>query len=214
MITKVLHGWKVGGLVVYLMGPGRAQEHESPRVIAAWDGRDAAWQPVGKDLGPLIRALRAPAVAAGLPEQKVDGKRGYVWHLSVRVADHDRVLSDAEWAGIARELLHGAGVAETGDAGGPRWLAIRHADDHIHVAVVLVRQDTCRRFSPSMDYYRLRETARRIEQRMGLTLTAVADGTAAPASGRGEIEKARRQGREPARAELARAVRALSLIHI
>ena len=45
VITKVVHGWRVGGLIAYLMGPGRAQEHLRPRVIASWDGRDAFWQP-------------------------------------------------------------------------------------------------------------------------------------------------------------------------
>lgn len=213
MITKVVHGWRVGGLIVYLMGPGRAQEHVNPRVIATWDGRDYAWQPqssgaaTGPDLGPLIRALRAPAVAAGLEERSPEDRRGYVWHCSARVAGGDRVLSDREWAEVARELLDGAGVAGGDDPGGPRWVAIRHADDHIHIAVVLVRQDTSRRFWPWQDYPRLRDTARRIEQRMGLTVTAAADGTAARAPSRGELEKARRQGREPARAELARAAR-------
>ncbi len=78
MITKVVHGWRVGGLVAYLMGPGRAEEHRSPRVIASWDGRDAGWQPARSgsrvwdlELGPLIRALRAPAVVAGAPPPSV-----------------------------------------------------------------------------------------------------------------------------------------------
>ena len=109
------------GLIAYLMGPGRAQEHVRPRVIASWDGRDAFWQPRSTgpsaydlDLGPLIRAVRAPAVAAGLPDGDADGKRGYVWHCSARVAAADRVLSDAEWAGVVRELLDGAGVAVAG----------------------------------------------------------------------------------------------------
>ncbi|MCX6462668.1 MAG: hypothetical protein NTW05_03595 [Pseudonocardiales bacterium] len=213
MITKVVHGWRVAGLIAYLMGPGRAQEHIDPRVIASWDGRDRAWQPAadadggGPGVGRLIRALRAPAVAAGLPERGGEGERGYVWHCSVRVAPGDRVLSDIEWAGVARELLDGAGVAGRDDAGGPRWVAIRHADDHIHIAAVLVRQDTARRFWPSHDYRRLRTAANRIERRLGLTLTASADGTAAPAPGRGESEKALRAGREPARVELARAAR-------
>ena len=113
MITKVVHGWRVGGLIAYLMGPGRAQEHVNPRVIATWDGRDAVWQPPRSDaarseLGPLIRALRAPAVAAGLDEGGVEDKRGFVWHCSARVAVGDRVLSDSEWAEVARELLDGA----------------------------------------------------------------------------------------------------------
>ncbi|MCE0768757.1 hypothetical protein LWC35_38560 [Pseudonocardia kujensis] len=60
-------------------------------------------------------------------------------------------LSDVEWASIARELLHDAGVATHGDRGGPRWVAIRHAEDHIHIAAVLVRQDTSSRFRPRND---------------------------------------------------------------
>ena len=219
MITRVVNGWRVAGLIAYLMGPGRAQEHVNPRVIASWDGKDAAWQPGhgggvpdgGRDLGPLIRALRAPALAAGLAERDQDGKQGYVWHCSARVAPGDRTLTDAEWAGVARELLDGAGVAGRGDAGGPRWVAIRHADDHIHIAAVLVRQDTARRFWPAFDHRRLRVAANRIERRLGLTVTASADGTAARAPGRGEIEKAHRAGREPARVELARAVRSAAV---
>lgn len=150
MITKVVHGWRVGGLIAYLMGPGRAEEHRNPQVIASWDGRDAVWQPQRSgpgewdlELGPLIRAMQAPAVAAGLPDSAdVEGKRGYVWHCSARVAAADRTLTDTEWASVAGELLHGAGVAERDDPGGPRWVAVRHAEDHIHIAVVLVRQDT------------------------------------------------------------------------
>jgi len=215
VITKVVHGWRVGGLIAYLMGPGRAEEHRNPHVIASWDGRDAGWQPVRSgpaewdlELGPLIRAMRAPAVAAGLTETpESEGKRGYVWHCSARVAAADRTLTDAEWASVARELLHGAGVAERDDPGGPRWVAVRHADDHIHIAVVLVRQDTGRRFWPYRDYPKLRVAAQAVERRFGLTVTAGADGTAERAPSRGEREKAARQGRVPSRVALVRAVR-------
>ena len=214
MITKVVHGWRPAGLLAYLLGPGTAEVHRAPRVIASWDGLDAGWQPASTGpgeydlaLGPLITALHAPVVAAGLPTRAPaeQGKRGYVWHCSARVAATDRVLSDGEWAGIARELLDGAGIAVHGDAGGPRWVAIRHAEDHIHIAAVLVRQDTGRRFWPHHDYPKLRAAARRIEQRLGLTVTAAPDGTAAPRPSRGEIEKAGREGRVPARVELRRA---------
>ena len=215
MITVVRDGWDSDGLIEYLMGPGRAEEHDDPRVIASWDGLDAGWQPArigpGKwdfDLGPLCRAVRAAAAAAGLPTYD-DGstKKGYVWHLSARLAEADRVLPDGEWAQAARELVAGANVATPEDPGGARWVAIRHADDHIHVVAVLVRQDTFRRFWPWNDYVGLRKTARVLERRWGLTETAAADGTAAKAPVRGELEKAGRQGREPARIELARAVR-------
>ncbi|MCU1654613.1 MAG: hypothetical protein JWQ60_5762, partial [Pseudonocardia sp.] len=38
MIAKVSRGWRVGGLLRYLMGPGRANEHTEQRVVASWDG--------------------------------------------------------------------------------------------------------------------------------------------------------------------------------
>jgi hypothetical protein len=183
-------------------------------VIASWDGLDSGRQPASTGtgeydlaLGPLITALHAPAVSAGLPTRTPTehGKRGYVWHCSVRIAATDRVLADGEWAGIARDLLDVAGIAVRGDISGPRWVAVRHAEDHIHIAAVLVRQDTSRRFWPRHEYPKLRTTVRRIQQRLGLTVTAAPDGTAAPRPSRGEIEKAGRQGRVPARVELRRA---------
>jgi hypothetical protein len=84
-------------------------------------------------------------------------------------------------------------------------VAVRHAADHIHIAAVLVRQDTGRRFWPHHDYPKLRAAARRIEERLGLTVTAAPDGTAALRPSRGEVEKAGREGRAPARVELRRA---------
>ena len=123
VITKVVHGWRPAGLLAYLLGPGTAEVHRAPRVIASWDGLDAGWQPASTGpaeydlaLGPLITALHAPAFAAGLSTRAPaeHGKRGYVWHCSARVAATDRVLSDAQWAGIARELLDGAGIAGRG----------------------------------------------------------------------------------------------------
>ena len=70
---------------------------------------------VGSRAGSADPGLQAPAIAAGLPESGgPEGKRGYVWHCSARVAGGDRVLSDAEWGEIARDLLHGAGVAAPG----------------------------------------------------------------------------------------------------
>ena len=38
MIAKISRGWNAGGLLRYLMGPGRFNQHTDQRVIAAWDG--------------------------------------------------------------------------------------------------------------------------------------------------------------------------------
>ena len=67
-----LEVWRSAGLLAYLLGPGTAEPHVDPRVIASWDGLDAGWPPARTGpgpydlgLGPLIAALDAPAVAGG-----------------------------------------------------------------------------------------------------------------------------------------------------
>ncbi len=57
MITKVVHGWRPAGLLAYLLGPGTAEEHRAPRVIASWDGLDAGWQPASTGPGEYDLAL-------------------------------------------------------------------------------------------------------------------------------------------------------------
>jgi hypothetical protein len=184
-------------------------------VIASWDGLDAGHQPARSgpgeydlNLGPLIDALHAPAVAARLPLRAPDGAgRGYVWHCSVRLAEADWLLSDTEWAGSPGSCCTMPGSRPPAMRVGPRWVAVRHAEDHIHIAAVLVRWDTLRRFWPHHDYPKLRASARRIEARLGLTATGPAEGTAAKAPVRGELAKARRELRPPAREVLRRAAR-------
>lgn len=218
MIAKVSRGWGIGGLIRYLMGPGRFNEHTDPRVVASWDGAPAAHQPPvvedQLDTTRLVEVMSQPAVAAGValrePERDTAGKvpRGPVWHCSLRNHATDRVLSDAEWAGVVEELMDRTGIAARGDLGGCRWVAVRHAPDHVHVAAMLIRQDNGRRVHPRNDFLRAREVCQAAEARLGLTATAAADRTAVEAPGRAELEKAERRGvDEPSRVWLRRAVR-------
>jgi hypothetical protein len=218
MIAKITHGWRPAGLLRYLMGPGRHNEHLNPRVLDTWDGIPAQ-QPVqigpGEyDLRNLVAGLTDPAVAAGIalhePAPGAHGKvpPGPVWQCSLRNDASDRILSDDEWRDIAQDLLHRTGIAPRGDVGACRWVMVRHADDHIHIAAVLVREDTGKKFFPRNDYLRARETCLAAEQTYGLVQTAPIDRTALPAATRAETEKATRRGMgEPARVWLRRAVR-------
>jgi hypothetical protein len=130
-----------------------------------------------------------------------------VWHCSVRAAPGDRMLSDAEWAQLACEIMHRTGLApyrQQDEA--VRWVAVRHAADHIHLVAVMARQDGTR---PRLwnDYYRIGEACRIAEARFGLRRTAPRDRTAAQRPTRAESEKARRRGMsEPPRVTLRRAV--------
>jgi hypothetical protein len=88
-----------------------------------------------------------------------------------------------------------------------RWVAVRHADDHVHVVATLARQDG-RRVFPRNDFCRAGEASRAVEATYGLTVTAASDRTAAKRATYAETARAQRRGQaEPVRDTLRRSVR-------
>ena len=207
MIGKVgPRGSRVSGLIYYLFGPGRNEEHTDPHLVAGWR-HPAELEPPLRDDGH--RDFRHLTGLLQQPQEAL-GDRGFakpVWHCSVRAAPGDRMLSDDEWAQLACDIMHRTGLAPYGqDDDAVRWVAVRHAADHIHLVAMLARQDGTR---PRLwnDYYQVGEACRAAEQRFGLRQTAPRDRTAARRPTRAESEKARRHGfQEAPRVALRRAV--------
>jgi hypothetical protein len=204
VIGKVTRGTHVGGLLRYLYGPGKANEHTDPHLIAGFHDPaylEADRYPDGSpDTGRLAGLLLQPLAARPPSCDKP------VWHCSVRAAPGDRILSDAEWATVAQEVVDQTGLAPTDDFEAVRWAAARHAPDHIHIVATLARQDGAR---PSTwnDFYKVRTACQSAEHRLGLQHTAPADRTAARRPTRAETEQAARNGwAEPPRVTLRREV--------
>ncbi|WP_181786331.1 relaxase/mobilization nuclease domain-containing protein [Streptomyces phytophilus] len=197
-------GSRTIGLLAYLYGPGKAEEHTDPHLVASFDGMspDPGRDP-NATLKDLQQLLDQPVMALARHSRPAK----HVWHTSVRADPRDRVLSDEEWAGIARRIVAATGIDPGGGQPGCRWAAIRHADDHIHIVATLVTEDGHR---PD-DYRsgtRAQAEARLIEKELGLHQVAPGDGTAAQRPTRAERHKAMRQGRErTAREELRETVR-------
>ncbi|MER6814776.1 hypothetical protein ABT299_36350 [Spirillospora sp. NPDC000708] len=192
MIGKVLRGVRVQGLLRYLYGPGTNGEHRDPHIVAGFG--DLA------DLEPAVRAdgRRDFRHLEGLLTQPLAllGERNYrkpVWHCAVRAAPEDPVMTDEQWAQIAAEIMQRTGLVPAGDVDAVRWIAVRHAADHVHIVATLARPDGVR---PEVwnDGYRVRDACRAVEARFGLRSTAPADRTAARRPKRGETEKAVRRG--------------------
>ena len=206
MIGKVLRGQQPAGLIRYLYGPGRREEHRDPHMVAGWRNPaelEPLLRPDGRqDFRRLNGLLTQPHAALG--------PRGFerpVWHCVVRAAPGDQMLSDDEWGQLARDVMHRTGLAPYGqDDEAIRWVAVRHAADHIHIVGMLARQDGARpRFWN--DYFRVREACQAAEERHGLRRTAPGDRTAGRRPTRAENEKAHRHGRQEApRVTLRRAV--------
>ncbi len=206
MIGQILpRGSGVRGLLYYLFTEGLAGEkglesdHIDARIVACWDGHPQDLQPpVGptghRDFAELAGRLDEPVAALGFSKEELR-KIKPVYHLTIAAAKDsgtgapvDRTLSDAQWADIAQEYMHRIGLARRDDDVGVRWVAIRHAEDHVHVVATLARQDG-RRPRLDNDRYRSREASQVVEDKYGLVATAANGRTAAPATTRAEERK-------------------------
>ena len=192
MIGKVVRGTDARRLLYYLYGPGKANEHTDPHVVAGFcDPADLEPErrPGGsRDFGHLAGLLAQPLAALAGP-----GYAEPVWHCSIRAAPQDRLLSDSQWAQVAAQVMDRTGLARAGDDLGVRWVAVRHAADHVHIVATLARQDGTR---PRIwnDFYRVREACQDAEMRFGLRRTAPADRTAARCPSWAEAEQSVRRG--------------------
>ncbi len=193
MIAKIGSGKDTAGLIRYLFDTKKAKDHTDPHLIASWDGFapdpgraddfDATKKRLVADLDLRVKQARR---LGRVPER-------HVWHCSVRAAPGDRHLTDAEWADIARRIVAATGIAPQGDPDGCRWVAVRHADDHIHIAATKVRGDlsTARHWN---DYLKADKELAAIEKEYGLLQVVRGDRTATKRPTRAEMEKARRAG--------------------
>src|ERR1700722_14811638 len=205
VIGKVIRGTDAKRLLYYLYGRGRANEHTDPHLVAGFTD-PAELEPERRrggsaDVRRLAGLLNQPLAALKQP-----GYDKPVWHCSVRAAPGDRELSDEEWAQVAASIMDRTGLASDGDESGVRWVAVRHAADHLHIVATLARQDGSR---PRIwnDFYRVREACQQAEHDLGLRATAPADRTAARRATRAETEQSvRRSWAEPARVTLRREV--------
>ncbi|WP_439678979.1 relaxase/mobilization nuclease domain-containing protein [Embleya sp. MST-111070] len=194
-------------LVTYLFGPGRSNEHVDPHPIAAAAGLDL-------DLDPMSLAAQLDA-----PRRLFSTvvKHGSVWTAALSTGPDDRRLTDAEWADAARTLVDRLGFGDDSGRAPCRWVAVRHGvskrgNDHIHIAVGLVREDGTR-----ADLWRDRVIASAVcadlEQRFRLTpVEGRRDGLGHPGYNRANAECAIRRGRpEPEQVTLARHMRAAAV---
>ncbi|MFD7517497.1 relaxase/mobilization nuclease domain-containing protein [Streptomyces niveus] len=178
------------GLLNYLYGKGTHEVHVDPHLVASFD--HMAPDP-GRDPGATKRDLQH---LLDQPLHLLDpGQRPekHVWHCSVRAAPDDPVLTDEQWADIARRIVAATGI-DPGDGAGCRWAAVRHADDHIHIIATLVREDG-RRPDHHRSGKRAQAEARLIETDYDLHRVNPGDGTAAKRPTSAERHKAERHGR-------------------
>ena len=170
MIGKVSRGDRMAGLMVYLAGPGRANEHTDPHLVAG-DGAVMAWHnddELNRDSALAIaKHLEQPAKVFD-----TDVKGGHVWQCSLSLRQSEGELTDQQWSQIANEFVQKMGYGDDGVKAPTRWAAVRHGlsskgNDHIHIVVNLVREDGTKA-SISNDYHRVAKACRELEAKHNL----------------------------------------------
>ncbi|WP_188757052.1 relaxase/mobilization nuclease domain-containing protein [Microbacterium lacticum] len=171
MMPNVTRGDRMSGLLTYLAGPGRSNEHAEPHLVAG-DSAVMAWHDdaeLGRDAAlSIARHLDKPRAAFG-----VDVPGGPVWHCSLSLRAEEGLRTDEEWRDIANDFVKAMEFDDPDNPRAPcRWVAIRHGvstngNDHIHIAVNLVREDGTKA-SVHNDFHRAQVAARALEVKYGL----------------------------------------------
>ena len=211
-MPNITRGARVAGLVAYLAGPGRANEHTDPHLVAGDAVTLAAAGPDGRLSGERVAAVTA-ALDAPRRAFGVEVPDGPVWHCSLSLSAAEGPLGDDRWRAVAEEFVAGMGFDDAEGRAPCRWAAVHHGtsaggNDHVHVVVDLVREDGTKA-RVWRDRPRAQELAGQLERRHGLV---VLESRAAGLGSRGvqpaEVAAAARTGAvEPARVRLERVVR-------
>lgn len=171
MMPNVVRGDRMAGLMTYLVGPGRSNEHEEPHLVAGDSSMMSWYDDAELSRESAMQIARYLDLPKQLYETEVNG--GHVWHASLSLRADERDVTDAEWGQIAEEFVREMGFDDHEGTKAPcRWVAIRHGvskngNDHIHIAVNLVREDGTK--APiHNDYYRAQQVARGLETKHGL----------------------------------------------
>ncbi|MGO1056962.1 relaxase/mobilization nuclease domain-containing protein [Crossiella sp. CA198] len=208
--AKGRYGKDTYGLLRYLFGPGKSNEHTDPHLVAAWDPE---WLVGGafaeRRRGWLTRLARE--VDAPMTGHIVELDGGHVYHVVLSIPRQDGGLGDARWRELVEQAVDRMGFGPTKDGrAGCRWVAVHHGpskdgNDHVHLAVNLIRGDGAVA-DTYRDWPRWRQWCLDVERRLGLTPTSPANKTAPLRSTRAEVEKAARTGRAQTSREYLRQV--------
>lgn len=232
MIPNIVDGGDTAGLMRYLVGPGRANEHENAHLVAGDPvimDRFEGWESLtlaqaGEIAGMVDRFMRANDVHVTGPIRNFDPETGkteivdrganHVWHCSLSLPPRAGRLDDETWAKIASDFMAEMGFTEASGKAPCRWVAVRHGvstngGDHIHIAANIVRGDGTK-WSSWQDWTKAHRACNMLEHKYGLeVLESREHNRGSRCDTPAELNAAKRAGRpETTRAMLETRVRA------
>ncbi|ATU20619.1 relaxase [Bifidobacterium choerinum] len=184
MIPNITRGSNPAGLIRYLFGPGRKNEHRDQHLVCAsgdmldafdLSGRPTAtYERVGRLLDRRYQRLRRDGRTCP-PDRSPGGKhnperedgKDRIWHCSLSIPAAHGALSDAQWEKIVVDYLTRMNIIDGPDDETASWIAVRHGlsangNDHVHIAVQLARDDGW--INPYKDWRHAQRACRHLEK--------------------------------------------------
>ena len=221
VIAEIVRGDGMPDLISYLFGPGRHNEHVDQHLIAGyadavftapdrlWKSEPGVQRQVQKEARDLGWQVEYPRSRWG-----TEVPRGHVWHCSLAIKADEGQLTDTQWTEAAHAMIDALGFSGADGKAPCRWVAVRHGpsaegNDHIHIAVNLVREDGTKA-STWNDYRKAGQACTDLEERFGLQhVQGRMTGRSVPEPTRADREISAARGEpEPLRTRLERKVRA------
>jgi hypothetical protein len=221
VIAEIVRGDGMPDLISYLFGPGRHNEHVDQHLVAGyadvvftapdrlWKSEPGVQRQVRKEARDLGWQVEYPRSRWG-----TEVPRGHVWHCSLAIKADEGQLTDTQWTEAAHAMIDALGFSGADGKAPCRWVAVRHGhssegNDHIHIAVNLVREDGTKA-SAWNDYWKAGQVCTDLEERFGLRhVPGRATGRSVPEPSRADREISAARGEpEPLRVRLERTVRA------
>lgn len=244
MRTNITRGAQMSGLMSYLAGAGKANEHTEQHLVAgdaaimAMHGdavldRAAALE-IAKSLdrprrfyGTEVTRLAVQKDDNGVALRDAAGAvvkervQADVWHCSLSLSAEEGQLTDEKWGQIATDFVKRMGFAGDDIAkANCRWVAVRHGlskngNDHVHIAVSLVREDGTKA-DVNNDFARSQKVSKELERDYGLQVSTQPEREYGERGVKpGARESAQRRGQvEPDMHRLERAVRASAVASV
>ena len=229
------------GLMRYLYGPGDHNEHIDQHMVFGSHGMAAAY-PGGlnageaTELGNVVelswrtqmqqQLALVGASRSGISRDRLTysddtlraGEKEHMYHLIVSLPPGAR-WTDQQWERVGWELVVGMGFSQgPDDDAGCKIVGVRHGlsaegNDHLHIAISLVREDGRRAAVPKYDFAVAQQVARQVEQTLDFVLPLrdpdATPGRSLPAFNKIEMDEARQRGQAvPDRVILQQVVRA------
>lgn len=188
VIAKVGRGAGFGGVLGYVYGPGKAEEHEDPRIVGGCT--------VAQDRRGIARELRETAA-------QNERAKTPVMHASLRLPPEERDrLDDEAWGKAAGSWMQQMGYRDEDGRDLAPWTAIRHGEDHVHIVGSRIGYDG-KSIPSSFERRRSHEACRVVEREHGLSAPddRRSRGRMQTVT-RSERDSAQRRGVQPERAQL------------